>query len=61
MDLVNIALLQLVVSALPAKKVPHQHGGEDAETGSRAPVDDGVSEEEILDDCGWLLSVVTLA
>ena len=50
MDLVDIDLLQLIITALPSDKVPEDDEAEDAEGGGRAPVDDWVAEKEVLDD-----------
>lgn len=50
MDLVDIGLFKLVVSSLPADQVPDYHKSEDAHGGCGAPVDERVSEEEVLDD-----------
>lgn len=49
-DLINVDLLELVVTALPADQVPGYHEGENAEGGRRAPVHEWVAEEEVLDN-----------
>jgi len=51
MDLVNVGLLQVIVTALPAHRVPCDYKTEDTKTGSATPVNEGVAEEEVLDDC----------
>jgi len=50
-DLVNLGLLEVVVPALPADDIVDDDEAEDAETGCTAPVDKGVAQEEVLDDC----------
>jgi hypothetical protein len=50
-DVVDVGGLELVVAALPADEVPEAEEAEDAERGGRGPVDEGVAEEEVLDDC----------
>lgn len=50
MDLVNIGLLQIVVSTLPAYDVENHDEAKDTKTGSTAPVDCRVSKEKVLDD-----------
>lgn len=49
-DLVNLLRVQVVVPALPADQVPDDDKREDAQAGGRAPVDQGVAEEEVLDN-----------
>lgn len=49
-DLVNIGLLKVVVTALPADNVPDYDKTKDAETGCAAPVDEGITEEEVLNN-----------
>lgn len=49
-DEVDVGLAEFVVAALPADKVPEDEQAEDAQAGGGAPVDDGVAEEEVLDD-----------
>lgn len=49
-DLVDILLFELGVSALPSDKVPDNHECNYAQGGSRAPVDERISEKEVLDD-----------
>jgi hypothetical protein len=51
-DLVNLRLLEVVVAALPADQVPGNDETKDTKTGSAAPVDEGVTEKEVLDNCG---------
>ncbi len=50
MDLVDLARRQLVVATLPAHGVPGHEGAEAEERGRAAPVDEGVAEQEVLDD-----------
>lgn len=49
-EVVDIALGEVVVAALPAYAVPDDHQTEDGEGCGTAPVDEGVAEEEVLDD-----------
>lgn len=49
-DLVDIDLLELVITALPSDEVPEDDEAKDAEGGGGAPVDEWVSKKEILDD-----------
>lgn len=43
--------LKIVVAALPADKVPGNIECEYTERGGGAPVDNGVTEEEVFDNC----------
>lgn len=49
-DLVHLGLLEVVVAALPTDNVPDDDESEDTKTGCAAPVDEWVTEEEVLDD-----------
>jgi hypothetical protein len=49
-DVVDVGRLELVVAALPADEVPDHEEAEGAQGGGGAPVDEGVAEEEVLDD-----------
>lgn len=49
-DVVDLAGGELVVAALPAHGVPGHEGAEAEERGRAAPVDEGVAEQEVLDD-----------
>lgn len=49
-DLVNVELGKLPVPSLPAEDVPDGQKTKDTEPGSRAPIDEGVAEKEVLDD-----------
>lgn len=49
-NLIDVDLLEVIVTALPADEVPHDHDGKDAERGGAAPVDSWVTEQEVLDD-----------
>lgn len=49
-DLVDVGRLQFVITALPTDQIPDYHKSKDAEGGSRAPIDNGVAEKEVLDD-----------
>jgi hypothetical protein len=49
-DLVHVGLLQVVVAALPAHGVPENDESKYAKTGSAAPVNEGVTKEEVLDN-----------
>jgi len=49
-DVVDVGRLELVVAALPADEVPDHEEAEGAQGGRGAPVDEGVAEEEVLDD-----------
>jgi len=52
-DLVHVGGLEVCVAALPAHRVEEDEEGEDAEGGGAGPVDEGVAEEEVLDD--WIV------
>ena len=49
-NLVNVGRLELLVASLPSNEVPGDNGDKDAETGRRAPVDDRIAEQKVLDD-----------
>lgn len=49
-ELINLPFLQIREATLPADEVPGEHGNEDTEGRSGAPVDKWVSEEEVLRD-----------
>ena len=49
-DLVDVVLGELVVATLPAESVPDEEKTKDAETGSRSPVDERITKQEVLDD-----------
>ena len=49
-DMVHLCRGKLRVSSLPSHHVPDDQDGEHAEAGGRAPVDQGVSEEEVFDN-----------
>lgn len=49
-NMVNIGRLEVVVTTLPAYEIPGDVKGEDTERGRGAPVDERVTEEEVLDD-----------
>jgi hypothetical protein len=51
MDLVDLALLEVVVASLPADNVPDDDKAKDTQTGCAAPVDERVPQQEVLDDC----------
>lgn len=51
-DLIDVGLLELVETALPADCVPANEEGEESERGSAAPVYSWVAEEEVLYDYG---------
>lgn len=51
MDLVDLALLEVVVASLPADNIPDDNKPKDTQTGCAAPVDKGVTQQEVLDDC----------
>ncbi len=51
MDLIDVLRLELVVTALPSDQIPDKKKCEDTQTRGRTPVDKGISEEEVLDDC----------
>lgn len=51
MDLVDLALLEVVVASLPADNVPDDNKAKDTKTGCAAPVYEGVTQQEVLDDC----------
>lgn len=53
-NVVNVHGLEVIVATLPADEVPGNIEGEDTERGGGAPVDDGVTEEEVLDNCDRL-------
>lgn len=42
-DLVNVALRQIIVASLPSDEIPGEDCGEDSETRGGSPVDDGIS------------------
>ena len=50
-DLVDLALLEVVVASLPTDNVPDDNQAKDTQTGCAAPVDEGVTQQEVLDDC----------
>lgn len=47
-DVINVVLGQLIVATLPADGVPGHEETEDAEGSGRTPVDEWVTEEEVL-------------
>lgn len=49
-EVVDLGPGELVVAALPADGVPGEHAEEDDERKGRAPVDERVAEQEVLDD-----------
>ena len=49
-DLINLRRFELVVSALPADEIPCHHRAKDTKGEGAAPIDNGVAEEEVLDD-----------
>ena len=49
-NLVNVGLRELLVATLPADCVPNDHEAENTERGSGHPVDERISEEEVLDN-----------
>lgn len=49
-NLVNIVLVEFFETTLPSQDVPNNDEANNTERYSRAPVDKGVTEEEILDD-----------
>lgn len=51
MNVVYVNGLKIVVAALPADKVPGNIECEYTERGGGAPVDNGVTEEEVFDNC----------
>jgi hypothetical protein len=53
-DLVYLVGLEVVVTALPTDEVEGNQEREDTQGGRGTPVDDGVAEEEVLDDCNEL-------
>lgn len=50
MDLVEVRLLELIVAALPADEIPCNHEAENAEGCGREPIDEWISEKEVLDN-----------
>ena len=50
-NVLHVSGLEVFVAALPADEVKGHEEGKDAEGGGGTPVDDGVAEEEVLDDC----------
>ena len=55
-DLVDVGGLEVFVAALPADEVPDYHKSEDTEGSGGAPVDNGVTKEEVLDDWTGMLA-----
>jgi len=49
-NVVNVPLRKIRVSTLPADSIPTEHKGENGKGGGRAPVDNRISEEIVLDD-----------
>jgi hypothetical protein len=56
-NLINVGLLQVGVPALPSNSVEDDNQTEDSETGSATPVDEGITEKEILHDLRLLVNV----
>lgn len=50
-DLVDLCGFEVVITTLPANKVEDNDETKNAEGGSAAPVDGGIAEEEVLDNC----------
>ena len=50
MDLIGLRRFKLVVSALPADEIPCHHRAKNTKGEGAAPIDNGVAEEEVLDD-----------
>lgn len=52
-DVVNVVRFEVAVATLPADCVPCNYEGKDSQAGRATPVDNGVTEEEILDNCNY--------
>jgi hypothetical protein len=50
MNLIDIGLLELVVTTLPSYKIPHNEKSNESQACSRAPIDERVAKEEVLDN-----------
>ena len=50
MDLVDFLFAKIIVPSLPSDKIPHDDEASCTKRQSRAPVDERVSEKEVLDD-----------
>lgn len=59
MDLVDIALLELVVAALPADKIPEDYDTECAQGSKGRPVYYWVAKKKEFDSCNKVLLVLT--
>lgn len=53
-NLVNLGRAKIFVAALPADNVEQNNQAEDAEASSTTPVDKGITEKEVLDNCSFL-------
>lgn len=49
-DLVELMRLEIIISSLPADKIPKNDQTEDTKGGGGAPVDNGVTKKEIFDN-----------
>lgn len=50
MNVVNLVLAEIVDTSLPSKDVPDNDKASNSKRSSRTPVDERVTEEEVLDD-----------
>lgn len=49
-DVVNILHRKVIIATLPANKVPNDYQAEESQGSCTAPVNNGISKEEVLDD-----------